>query len=243
MQFKGKNTNILIEIVETGEQFETRTECAEKLGVHISAVSQALNGFTSSCTGYHLRYVKGYMVYYITQDILDELSEISSPYEEWWYHPEFINIFVSTEGQIALIRRKQLYVAEQYPINSGYLVASVYTKPGSNKLELVHRMVAETFIPNPNNYGFVNHKDGNKYNNRVENLEWCDRSQNMVHAVKKGLVKTERVIVAETGKAYSSSVECARAIGGTVSGIHDCKTGRQKVHRGYHFIFPEDYNE
>lgn len=243
MQFKGKNTNILIEIVETGEQFETRTECAEKLGVHTSAVSQALNGFTSSCTGYHLRYVKGYMVYYITQDILDELSEISSPYEEGWYHPEFINVFVSTEGQIALIRRKQLYVAEQYPINSGYLVASVYTKPGSNKLELVHRMVAETFIPNPNNYGFVNHKDGNKYNNRVENLEWCDRSQNMVHAVKKGLVKTERVIVAETGKAYSSSVECSRAIGGTVSGIHDCKTGRQKVHRGYHFIFPEDYNE
>lgn len=243
LQFKGKNVDVLIEIVETGERFETRTECAKKLGVSVSSVSNALNGFIKSCAGYHLRYVEGYIAYYLTQDVLDELSEISSPYEEWWYHPEFINVFVSTEGQVSVIRRKQLYVVEQYPINSGYLAASIYTKPGSNKLELVHRMVAETFIPNPNNYGFVNHRDGNKHNNRVINLEWCDRSQNMIHAVKKGLVKTERVIVAETGKEYSSSVECARAIGGTVSGIHDCKTGRQKVHRGYHFIFPEDYDE
>lgn len=244
LQFKGKNVDVLIEIVETGEQFETRSECAKKLGVHVSSISQALNARVKTVAGYHLRYIKGYIVYYLTPDILNELADVSvASYEEWWYHPRFINVFVSTEGQVAVIRHKRLYVVEQYPINSGYLVASIYTKPGSNKLELIHRMVAETFIPNPNNYGFVNHIDGNKFNNSVGNLEWCNRSQNMIHAVKKGLAKTERVIVTETGKEYSSSVECARAIGGTVSGIHDCKTGRQKVHRGYHFIFPEDYDE
>lgn len=155
LQFKGKNVDVLIEIVETGEQFETRSECAKKLGVHVSSISQALNARVKTVAGYHLRYIKGYIVYYLTPDILNELADVSvAPYEEW-----------------------------------------------------------------------------------------CNRSQNMIHAVKKGLAKTERVIVTETGKEYSSSVECARAIGGTVSGIHDCKSRRQKVHRGYHFIFPEDYDE
>ena len=126
LQFKGKNVDVLIEIVETGERFETRTECAKKLGVSVSSVSNPLNGFIKSCAGYHLRYVEGYIAYYLTQDVLDELSETSSPYEEWWYHPEFINVFVSTEGQVSVIRRKQLYVVEQYPINSGYLAASIY---------------------------------------------------------------------------------------------------------------------
>lgn len=56
------------------------------------------------------------------------------------------------------------------------------------KHERVHRLVALTFIPNPNNYPEVNHKDGNKLNNCVSNLEWCDRSMNMKHAYQMGFL-------------------------------------------------------
>lgn len=53
----------------------------------------------------------------------------------------------------------------------------------------VHRMVAEAFLPNPHNLPEVNHKDGNRLNNHLENLEWCTRQQNMEHAHKTGLIK------------------------------------------------------
>ena len=57
-----------------------------------------------------------------------------------------------------------------------------------DKSVLLHRLVASTFIPNPNNYPEVNHKDGNKLNNSVDNLEWCTRSMNMKHAYEHGFL-------------------------------------------------------
>lgn len=60
-------------------------------------------------------------------------------------------------------------------------------KNKTKKAYKVHRIVAIAFLPNPNNYKDVNHKNGNKKDNRVENLEWCNRSQNVQHAYDTGL--------------------------------------------------------
>lgn len=70
----------------------------------------------------------------------------------------------------------------------GYLKTNL-AKDGVNRTVKVHRIVAQAFIPNPDNLPEVNHKDGNKQNNSVENLEWSDRLSNQRHAVKSGLWK------------------------------------------------------
>lgn len=83
---------------------------------------------------------------------------------------------------------------------NGYLFVHL-SKNGSVNRFYVHRLVASTFIPNPENKGIVNHKDGNKSNNCVSNLEWCSQKENIQHARKTGLVK----ITEETRKKISSS--------------------------------------
>jgi len=70
---------------------------------------------------------------------------------------------------------------------NGYLYKALYHN-GSFKSRFIQVLVAEAFIPNPENKGFVNHKDGNKLNNYVLNLEWCTRSENLIHARDTGLL-------------------------------------------------------
>ena len=68
----------------------------------------------------------------------------------------------------------------------GYLSFAVCISNKRKDLAL-HRVLAETFIPNPNNYPQINHKDGDKHNNSLSNLEWCTGSQNIQHAYDTGL--------------------------------------------------------
>lgn len=78
------------------------------------------------------------------------------------------------------------HVLSQRDNSNGYLRCGMNID-GKPKSYLVHRLVASAFIPNPENKPFVNHIDGNKHNNNVENLEWCTKSENEKHAWLNGL--------------------------------------------------------
>jgi hypothetical protein len=77
------------------------------------------------------------------------------------------------------------YLGQQKSVH-GYKQVGL-SKSGMQKTFGVHRIVAQTFIPNPNRYLCVNHKNGVKTDNSVNNLEWCTHSQNSRHAIKNGL--------------------------------------------------------
>ena len=80
-----------------------------------------------------------------------------------------------------------LKIKSQYISSTGYYMISV-SKNNKSKSYRVHRLLAETFIPKNNEFQiFVNHIDGNKLNNCLENLEWCTHLENMQHAFKNGL--------------------------------------------------------
>lgn len=94
--------------------------------------------------------------------------------------------------------------------NSGYLRVGLYDLNGKRKGHYIHRLVAETFISNPNKLPIVNHKDGNKQNNHVSNLEWCTQSENEIHAVNQGRTDSYKCIV--DGIEYKTMKEASLKI-------------------------------
>jgi hypothetical protein len=92
---------------------------------------------------------------------------------------------VSNTGKVLGVKREKELT--QHENHRGYLKVSLQ-KDGKRKNELVHRLVAKAFLENTEELPQVNHKDGTKTNNHVENLEWSSQSENMKHAVEKGLL-------------------------------------------------------
>ena len=114
----------------------------------------------------------------------------------------------------------------------------------NNERHTVHRLVAEAFIPNPHNKPEVNHIDGNKLNNNVDNLEWNTRSENNKHAVKLGLRKIQGAKTIEQyskdGKliaTYSSINEASRILNINRVMISNVIRGVKKS--THNFIFKE----
>jgi hypothetical protein len=95
---------------------------------------------------------------------------------------------VSTLGRLRNAKNKKIYILHTGA--NGYLQICTSIN-GKNKNIRVHRCVAETFLDNPYGYEIVNHLDGNKQNNRLDNLEWCTRHDNYEHAVQMDLINPD----------------------------------------------------
>ena len=101
-------------------------------------------------------------------------------------HPKYKRYYVSEDGKIFSAKSGSLVELSQFSNGIGYMKVKLYHN-GNRPKPYVHRLVAETYIPNPSDKSSVNHKDGDKQNNTLSNLEWVSHQENMDHARETGL--------------------------------------------------------
>lgn len=140
---------------------------------------------------------------------------------------------VSTKGQIKSLNVRKGRILKQHT-QRGYLYVGL-SKQCKTKLHLIHRLVAEAFIPNPLHLPEVNHKDENKLNNNVDNLEWCDSKYNSNYGTRNKR-KSKPIQCIETGMIYWGVREMERQLGIKHNNIaHAIKNGSQAG--GYHWQY------
>lgn len=119
----------------------------------------------------------------------------------------------------------------------GYMVLTL-SKNGVQRSVRVHRIVAEAFVPNPENLFEINHKDEDRGNNAASNLEWCTHKANCNHGTRSRKIaqKLSRAVVqsldGEIVKVWGGAQEAGRA-GYTRCSVIQCCNGKARSHKGY----------
>lgn len=153
------------------------------------------------------------------------------------------NYSVSDKGEIRNDKTGRML---RPSIQQGYCHVGL-TIDGKLKRCRVHRLVANAFLSNPENKPYVNHIDGCRSNNNIENLEWCTPAENTQHAVKTGLMlptREKKVIQYDlNGKKiqeFNSIAEAARQTNSSQNKITLCCQFKRKTHNNYQWRYKED---
>lgn len=128
---------------------------------------------------------------------------------------------ISNHGRVRTISR----ILKPWNANGHY--QNIYL--GAKNLRRIHRLVAENFLPNPEQKQQVNHKDGNKNNNHATNLEWTTRAENIRHAYKNGFMKQAKLttkMVKEIRASSSSKQELSQKYGVALHTIQRVRNNR-----------------
>lgn len=141
----------------------------------------------------------------------------------------------SNMGRIASIKPSGFKILRQCSFRTGYLRVSIF-----GKSRLVHRLVAITFIDNPCNLPCINHKDENKTNNMVVNLEWCDTKYNNSYGERLNKVRQANsvpIIAIKDGceKEFPSLSECVKSLHLNQGHVCEVLHGKRKQCKGYSF--------
>lgn len=173
--------------------------------------------------------------------------------EVWKTYPEYPFIEGSTMGRVRTLDRmvsngRGTYVVKrcilkQYHNKKGYLRV-VFSVNGKTVSRLVHRIIAECFLPNHGNLPQINHRNCIRDDDRLTNLEWCDASYNMRYREKYGVSQTEACghpvyainLKTQEVSRFRSQHEASRQLGIYQSNISAVIKGKQKTAKGYWFV-------
>ena len=176
---------------------------------------------------------------------MNTLNEIWKPVRgyEGLYEVSNLGRVKSLSRITGSIVRKDRIMAIGKGGNNNYQIVQL-TIDGNRKTYLIHRLVAEAFIQNPDNLPQVNHKDENPTNNCVDNLEWCTAkynanfgSRNEKTAEKCSKPVHQYTLDGEYIKTFKSVSEAAKAVGGNKTNISACCLGKKCFKTAYNFIW------
>lgn len=160
---------------------------------------------------------------------------------------------IEQKGWYRLIRRTYkgsiLKQSKEFKEDGSFYFSVELNKNGVAKRFRVHRLVAMAFIPNPNNLPIINHKDENKANNCVDNLEWCDipynvnygtaierRSKTSINCPKRSRKIYQYTLDGELVRIWPSRMECQRN-GFNLGSVYRCCKGLLKQYKGYRWSY------
>lgn len=155
----------------------------------------------------------------------------------------YSSYFVSDDGDVISVVKEEPILLKTWENQHGHQYVGL-TGDGCNKSKLsIHRLVAEAFIDNPEDYPVVRHLDDDPRNNNYKNLAWGTQKDNREDSVRNNTDFHKSVYCFETDRVYRTCTEAAKELGVYKSQITLCCKGTIGHAKGYHFCYADEINE